>query len=232
MKKLYIFALLASAAVATESVTEDVKDIGGQFAEVVTIPAGAIKDAAISTKNKLVDATKKGYEVAKTQAKEIANSDAAQDIADVAGQLFVDMPCQVGADIKDGAQKVAQVTKDTAQKVADSKFAQGARDVAQQAFVDFPKEVASNVKDASVKVAAAIKTGAVKVKDATVTATDKVVDATKKSAEYIKEKATAVANSEAGQDISEVGGQFASAPREAWEEITNLARSIKSAIID
>ena len=248
MKKLLSLALVASLATANDTtlseIKEDAKDVGSQFAQVVIEPANAIKDITITVANNTIDAAQTTGAAIKETTQSIVNSEGGQDVLDVLGQ-FKDAPIQAGQEIAAGAKVVAHKTKEVAsaiadktkevaQKVADSEFVDGAKDVAKQAISPF-KEAGLAVKDVAVQVVAATKRGAVKVKNVTVDAANKVADVTVEGAQKVKTAAKDVYNSEAGQEVRDVGSQFKhsyGALEDFGQTMADAARAVKSAIWD
>ena len=134
MKKLFILAFLTSVACADtdsdNSIQGDFKEVGLQFAQVVTEPA-----------------------------KEIAQTIKESDAGDVLGQIFVDAPQQLAENVRDAAKAVATTTKDAADKVANSRFVKKVKKTAVKtgdAIAHAARTTGTAIKDTTKKAADAI----------------------------------------------------------------------------
>ncbi len=133
MKKLLLLALIAPVALANAETQEKTT---GQ----------AIKDAVKAPFIYVADTSKKVATKVKDVAHDIKNSEAAQDIADVAGQ-FAELPSLIG----DGFNVGVDATKTLGRKIADIQFVEKAKD-AGNAIVDGTKKAATKVKDVATDV--------------------------------------------------------------------------------
>lgn len=211
MKKLLFLALsvhLAQAA-SDETFTQDLKDVGSQFAEPVVDTGSAIKEGTLAVaaytlmvaekvKDATISASKKTVNAAKDVAHNVAHSRAVESAQDVGGQI-ADRAKELSSNIKTSYQATTSAIKNTAQKVAKS-------------------EVVGDVKEVCGQVGEAAKDSAVAVKDATIT----VLAATKTKAIAVKDTLT---NNVVAQDIKDVGQQLGEFPSEIaafFKEIKNL----------
>ncbi len=146
MKKLLILALAAQVTMVAHANTNAESKISPQEAKALTAPrlARAIVDT-------MATAAKAPFVYIKDAAVAIKDSDAGQDIADVAGQ-FATFPAQLGSDIQDGYNASVDATKTFGRKIADSRFIAQVKD-ANQVIVDASKKVTTRIKDAARDVA-------------------------------------------------------------------------------
>jgi hypothetical protein len=174
MKKLLlVLALVANVAMAEEEPATFIakikdlgSDVGGQLVEIVTVPVEVVKDTAVRIKDASVrvatnvkDASKKAAIKVKDFAQAVKDSEAGQDIADVAGPI-VYFPVQFYEDatdtIKDGFNATVDGTKTLGKKIVDSKFATKVTTnvkAANQAIIDTTKKAVTKVKDVAHDVA-------------------------------------------------------------------------------
>lgn len=160
MKKLLFFALAANVAMAQEDsfafqAKEAAQEVGEQFAEVVVVPAQAVKDATYTAAGKIKDVTyaaagkvtDAAHQVAaKTQdvANTVKNSELVQEASDVASQ-FAGAPREAAQEIKAGYQATTAAISATGRKIADSKFVANVKK-ANQVLVNATKKVTSKIK--------------------------------------------------------------------------------------
>jgi hypothetical protein len=199
MKKLLILALAATMAMPAHAGDHPVLPYIAY--NIVTAPYRLVKKAA--------------ERIAKTSRK------IGSDVKEVGSE--------VGGQIAELATTQIEVITDAAKSVKNSEFGQEVADVAGQ-FAAFPAERYEVAKDAfNASVDATKKFGnkiaesrfVAKVKDAN----QVVIDSTKKAATKVKDFAHDVAHGEAAEDAKDVLGQFADAPREAWNAFAALFKA-------
>ncbi len=175
-KQLLILSLVSVSMTQAESFKGNMREIGDQLLEAVTLPfvaiknvikdndidgdfmdvmgqfgsiPGEIKNGVKETAQEIAD-SKAGKKVASaTKEAALAVKRAGQKVGDAFkdGAVAVkDASIKAGEKIKDAAQKTADVAKDAAKAVADS----DAADVATQLFVDAPVQAGTAIKNVSV----------------------------------------------------------------------------------
>lgn len=154
MKKLLVLALATNVAMAENAFVADMRDlgsdIGGQIAEIVTIPVEAIKDVSTRLATNVKDASKKAVTKVKDVGQALKDSEFAQDFTDVASQ-FAAFPGERYEVTKDAFNVSVDATKTVGRKIADSRFVARAKD-ANQVIIDTTKKAATKVKDVAYDV--------------------------------------------------------------------------------
>lgn len=161
MKKLLILSLISTVAFGKDTIRSTAKEIGGQFAEAVTIPVKAVKK--VITENKIdedfMDIVSAYPRFFKEQAEDVAQfaTDTAKKVADSkfvakvkkatdkavtktkkAATKVKDATISAGNNIKEAAIKTGDAIKNTANKVSKSEAVEDIKDVGHQLFVDAP----------------------------------------------------------------------------------------------
>lgn len=157
MKKLLTISLLSSALMANASFKEDLQDVGSQFAEVVLVPARAIKNVIVENEidqdfvyvisaypQFFVEQAQEVTAFTKETTDKIANSKFAANLKK-ANDKVVDSTKAFGSKVKNVTTQATDAVKSAATKVAHSQAVEDLKDVGAQ-FASAPFEFWAAVK--------------------------------------------------------------------------------------
>jgi gas vesicle protein len=191
--------LLICALLASFACAEESESIRDNILDVL----GQFGEAAMAPVNLVKDA-----------ANTLINTEAGQHAKDVATQLFVDFPTQAATGVKDATVKAYQVTAAAVKKAGQK--VQDATATAVDAITDAAEVVAITTQDAAEKTVDAFKKVGAEIRE---TAND--------MGNMVKESAVALANSEVGENVQDVAGQFAAVPGQVAEDVKDICKAVK-----